>query len=362
MPSALISIQMLRAVAAIAVVIAHTNGETGWVAVYLKQPSPLPGFGTGAAGVDLFFVISGFIMVYTAWPLFGTRGGPSTFFLRRLVRIVPLYWFMTTVVLVLAALSRHGLDQSWPAVLASYFFIPWPVGAAPAYPIGWTLNYEMFFYVLFAASLALSARIGLLLLCSFLFFFGIYCGFGLGPLAVPRLLLQLLNLHLVEFAAGCLIGMAWHEGLRLPRVLAILFVGLGFAAIAADAMWSLAPREIAWGIPSAFIVAGAIHLEPTHRGALSRMALLLGDASYSIYLLHPFVMMAVRLLALSFILWIGRWPWLHVAFLSIFTVGVSVLFHVTAEGPVTEHLRSLVRRYRHAPARLGEAIRPPAAV
>jgi len=161
------SIQILRGLAALAVTIAHTNGEVSWWAVNLHYENPMPGLVTGAAGVDLFFVISGFIMVYTTAESFGTPTASGVFLLRRIIRIVPLYWIATF--LFLAYIVRIG--HSWAMegigdknVLCSFVFIACPRpngGYAPALEVGWSLNYEMFFYLCFAVALLLPRRIGL---------------------------------------------------------------------------------------------------------------------------------------------------------------------------------------------------------
>lgn len=90
-------IQALRALAASAVLVAHTGGE---FEQHLSLPGLGPNFGVGSAGVDLFFVISGFVMVYSSERLFGDRASFRTFLTRRAIRIVPLYWTMTSVMLV----------------------------------------------------------------------------------------------------------------------------------------------------------------------------------------------------------------------------------------------------------------------
>jgi len=100
------SVQILRGVAAFGVLFYHA---TRWI-------GPLPGIEIGAAGVDLFFVISGFIMVYASEPMFGQRGATRHFLVRRIIRIVPLYWGLTTLVVL-----RHGFP---PNLLGSYLFIP----------------------------------------------------------------------------------------------------------------------------------------------------------------------------------------------------------------------------------------------
>ena len=95
----LLPIQVLRALAALAVMIGHFQGYTATAATHYW----LSYSNVAAAGVDLFFVISGFIMVYTSAPLFAAPGGPQQFLVRRAIRIVPLYWLATTFYIVLAA-------------------------------------------------------------------------------------------------------------------------------------------------------------------------------------------------------------------------------------------------------------------
>ena len=118
-------------------------------------------------GVDVFFVISGFIMAYITADKFGRPGASGQFLTRRLIRLVPLYWLFTlamlaAMVLVPGQLAHTALNPAH--ILASYLFIPWLDSTGLAHPIlglGWTLNYEMYFYVIFAVMLFLPRRIGL---------------------------------------------------------------------------------------------------------------------------------------------------------------------------------------------------------
>jgi exopolysaccharide production protein ExoZ len=112
------------------------------------------GFDTfGGGGVDIFFVISGFIMVYTTQ---SHHVGPFSFFVNRVVRIVPIYWLLTLAVFTLAVIAPHllGATRAAPSeLLKSLLFIPFAKSNGAVQPIlflGWTLNYEMFFYMLFA--------------------------------------------------------------------------------------------------------------------------------------------------------------------------------------------------------------------
>jgi len=152
-----ISVQMLRAIAATMVVFVHMDLQL--------QRLHYPTLGTNwmASGVDIFFVISGFIM----WTSVERRPEmtASSFFRNRLIRIVPLYWFATTLVLMVALIAPQVLNTTvlrpWHAI-ASYLFIParhpttglfWPL-LIP----GWSLNYEMLFYAIFAIAIALSGH------------------------------------------------------------------------------------------------------------------------------------------------------------------------------------------------------------
>jgi len=124
------SIQVLRAIAAIGVVLVHAGIDFNYwghasINWHLR----------GAAGVDLFFVISGFVMVYISKPHFGQGDTWMTFILRRIIRIVPLYWLVTTFY---AFSGGHPLHQ----IISSYLFIPDVEGAPPLLAQGWTLRYE----------------------------------------------------------------------------------------------------------------------------------------------------------------------------------------------------------------------------
>ena len=145
--SSLVSIQALRAIAALLVFWGHAIN-----AVHLKIEADFPHL-YGPFGVDLFFVISGFVMVYSSERLFGQPGAPITFFVRRLARIVPLYW-LATAVLVWFVVPY----ASTKAVLGSLFFAPHIPSEAPLLFVGWTLIFEMFFYAVFAIALLAKRR------------------------------------------------------------------------------------------------------------------------------------------------------------------------------------------------------------
>jgi exopolysaccharide production protein ExoZ len=281
--SDLATVQALRAIAALLVVTFHAVDSWGHHVLGRAGDEIWP---NGAAGVDIFFVISGLVMVISANRLAGRPGAWRIFLRQRLTRIVPLYWIMTTAklvaVLILPALVvRTRLD--WSYVIGSYLFLPvhdsmghlWPV-----LPVGWTLTYEMLFYAL--VTLAISLRLPVLAVT----------GPALGAFALIAIASGgsgFANTIATEFLLGVLIGVSLQRGIRIPVPAAVAMLGLGFAVILAAPVVTAVLRPITWGIPGACIVAGAVALEERLSRAIPRWALHAGDASYSIYLIHLFV-------------------------------------------------------------------------
>ena len=125
-----------------------------------RLAAPQSDFIAGAGGVDIFFAISGFVMVITGASLLGKKGDWKSFLQRRFLRIVPFYWLMTVVTIGTLLGAGHALVSPWHTI-SSFLFIPaWNDHHEP-FPVlkwGWTLPFEMLFYMLFAAALALRLR------------------------------------------------------------------------------------------------------------------------------------------------------------------------------------------------------------
>jgi exopolysaccharide production protein ExoZ len=335
-------VHLLRAVAALAVMIAHAHQS----ALVIGIGDYVPDFPIGAAGVDLFFVISGFVMVVASAELFGERGAPPYFFLRRLARIVPLYWLLTgTFVLILFAGRHHSSTYlSASEILTSLFFIPHslPNGAvSPVYGLGWTLNYEMMFYVLFSAALFMRARLAVSLLSIAMLYlayvlprysFGVPVSFWANPI-------------IVEFVFGMIIGLARLEGFRMPVWLARTFVAMAFGwfALSAATFWLGFAREFFWGLAAAAMVAGAglCRTDMRSRNGIARSLILVGDASYALYLVHPLAALAPYK-AFGWLVPPTSVPYLYAAMLYASSLVAAIIIHLVIELPTTQFLQQQV--------------------
>lgn len=248
------------------------------------------------AGVDMFFVISGFVIVHSSRSLYGAPMARRRFAVRRLARIVPLYWLMTSLFLaewILNPASINGDIGGLGYIVKSYLFIPAarPDGLVqPALGLGWTLNYEMFFYGLFLPFLAL--RQGFAAICATALLV-LLAALGEAGLFHGAILTTWSDPVILEFAAGMLLAL-------LPgRVILPGLARLALAAAAAALLhWQPAGwhRALASGIPAAMLAAAAITGPDKPEQTLpERLLVLLGDASYALYLAHPFVMRAAAL-------------------------------------------------------------------
>ena len=311
-----VSIQYLRGFAALAVVLFHA---CQWAGV---------DFDIGAGGVDVFFVISGFVL----WTAAQARPAtPGLFLWRRVVRVVPAYWAVT---LLLA-----GLVAAWPGLLPqvrleashlvlSLLFIPHmdPAGLPfPLLPPGWSLSYEAIFYLVFAAGLAAPARSRFTTGIAGLVIIGL-TGFLIHPAYELGA-----NPTMLEFAAGVWLGKAWAEDRTPPRAAgwALLVAGLGtFAALRLLGVHSDLWRNLIWGVPALAIVAGAVSIEADGGVAALPALRLLGDGSYSLYLVHWIV---IALLAKAVR---PTDPWFFIPLSVVVSIGAGLLTRQMLEKPL----------------------------
>ena len=350
-------VQYLRALAAVTVTMSHVMGDI----VYHGGPNLFGYYYVGAAGVDLFFVISGFVMIYTADGLFGVPGGAAGFLRKRLARIVPVYW-LATLAYALVQVGKGNWVVVRPDLMAASLVF-WPYADAeglhlPVYSIGWTLDFEMMFYAVFAAGLLLHRRRGLTVVVG-----GLLGLVALGSvLTLPQPLRFWSHPILLEFLLGLGLGQLYLGGWRLTRRWAAAAAGLAAALFVVGA-WAgfnsvpnvpeSFPRWVAWGIPAALVV-GATVVRDGPPGRPRPWLLRLGAASYALYLVHPLIVIGVRPLLFQLEAKLHVLPagpivaaLIYVAILLTAIIAGAVATHVWIEKPLLHVLgggRSRLRR------------------
>lgn len=300
-PSRLDHVQALRGLAAMLVLFAHLALIEGRTAANPILPSSLD---WGMMGVDLFFVISGFIMVYVTrdWQDGGGRRVPE-FLFARATRIYPLYWVVTAA-LFAVWLVRPDLvfssSPNNPTVINTLFLMPgW---AYPLLEVGWTLVYEMMFYVLFALLLFLPRRfrpLGLLTWAAIALAGNLLDWQSQIPavsVTSTAIAFHLFNPLVFEFLAGAAVGWLYlkRTGDKTVSLALIMFglIGMGlwlFSAVPFEDGW---PRVLRLTLPAGALVLGAAWLSSTPVKA-PRFAVTLGDWSYSLYLTHLLSLVAM---------------------------------------------------------------------
>lgn len=313
------NVQVLRGIAATLVVWIHTQEviSLDFIPPRIRE--------VGFGGVDLFFVISGFIMVHAT----SNRGvTPQSFLLKRFLRVAPLYYVMTLFVALLciflpALFKNTVIDLD--SLVKTFLFIPFEKvhnRIYPIYALGWTLNYEMFFYCLFTLAMFLDTRKRVIALVSVLLALGCaglfvtaISDYGLFAYAYTRPVI-------LDFALGMIIAMCLllPENIS-PSLLPVFYVTLAIGCVALPlsayvvgvSTSTITPTTdtlLRFGVPSAFIVASFVGLDRLGHTIHSDLMRKIGDSSYSIYLVHYIVVAALSHL---FVRIMGDATVLHIA-------------------------------------------------
>jgi len=331
------SIQILRAAACLSVMVYHLMGLSN------DYASGVLWFPTAAvlkAGLEVFFVVSGVVMVITTFDQFGRPGSARRFAIHRLSRIYPPYWILTGV-LTLYWLSNPGAINSKSGgvdLLASWTLAPAP--QLPLVPVAWTLSYELMFYVVFFMLMVFVRRSALP--AALLVWAAAVVAYGLTPpMARPQAYHFdfLFSPFVLAFICGCLTGLAFRTGrLRNPLV----WLGLAALWIAGDLVWIAATdapdnepiwvRTALYLAPSAALAHGVLGLEANKRWVSApRWLVACGDASYSIYLVHILILHAAyRFLYADVFKGFG---WAFPPFCAIASVGAGWLYYRYFERP-----------------------------
>lgn len=340
-------IQSLRFVAALLVVVTHS---TFYASERLGAGSDTWHF--GEVGVDIFFVISGFVMMISTGSLAGTKDGWKYFGMRRLVRIVPMYWLATTVklatlVLIPSAVLHASLNPG--TTILSYLFLPSRNEAGriePLLGVGWTLTFEMFFYVTF--TIALLVRAKPIYFCAAILSLAAVGSAFRGDDWPPATVY--LNSIVLYFLVGMVIGQ-WTKDRSTKRLAA----WLGYIV----ALWALIPlldgsysagdlQGLLRHLGVAALLLAVTAAEPWIGGRIPRPIIFMGDASYSLYLFHPLIapIVPVALAKIGF----PSVPLSVILSIIVVTMAAALIFRFV-ERPITRVLQDrlpYVRRHKAA--------------
>ena len=263
------SIQVLRFFAAFSVMMVH-----------------LPVFEFGIWGVDIFFVISGFIMMYV------TENNEKFFLLKRIFRIVPLYWILTLGVFALAILVPDVLNNTTANIvhlIKSLFFIPFDKNGAGHFPIlflGWTLNFEVIFYFLFFLSLVFFKENRMIACSIFIIIFLV-----LNKIFSEKNFIfeTYANDIFIEFIFGMILFTIWKKYKnKISTNLSNHFICLAILLVSIFILnYYNFSRSVSYGLPS--LILAVYFLFFLNHLKFPKILVSLGDASYCIYLLHPYV-------------------------------------------------------------------------
>ena len=336
------SIQALRGVAALLVLFFHTHlivskGE------YLGQ-TPMGGvFAVGSAGVDIFFVLSGFIIMHAHSADISRPGNLKRYLYRRWSRVYPVYWIYLTgvIALLLAGFGSFPapLDASY---LASAYTLVRTSPEPPPLSVAWSLYHEVLFYGVFAL-LILNRRLGATAFALWGTFIAASYLFGWSAVLQQQQDLQgvvgsLFNLNFLLGMLACwLVERRLLSHGRLMAVIGVAILTLGAAIVLAGD----APAEIRllFAVGSFLLLTGLVSREYQRPVAVGRIPRLFGDASYSIYLVHtPILSMLIKIAVATGAARILGAQALFMVLAGV-TATLSVLCYLLVERPLIRVLR-----------------------
>lgn len=335
-PVKLLSIELARGVAAIIVVLYHAARHLDRNVGFTDGRQL---FQFGHAGVDFFFVISGFIILFVHGGDLGRPRRIGHYAARRFTRIYPIYWVILALTVALAARSAlpSPAEVAWAAALL-------PTRGEPMVGVAWTLQHEIIFYGVFAV-LILNLRAGMILLGLWLVLIA-YGFLSAGPRGSEAVLVSAYNL---EFFFG--MGAAWWlRRHKVARPGSILALGLSLFTLSAVAevlgyldgyaSWS----RLAYGLPSALIILGLVEMERGARIRVPVRLLWLGRGSYSIYLFH------LTAIGVVYKLWVAAGlmaltpAWIGYGVISAAGIGGGIAVSWLVEYPLMRWTRRLLGR------------------
>ncbi len=306
-------------------------------------------FDAGFLGVDFFFVLSGFIILFIHWNDIGKPARVRNFLAKRFIRIYPLYFVATLTIAVLVfSIPNIGLPIFHDPLFVLRNFLMLPTDGEPLLGISWSLQHEAAFYAVFALFIV-SPYVGALLFALWFVasaFVGLNTNFPLNWICDPR--------HL-EFLLG-MAGAYLLKSTIIPRPRAVLALGLllffGVIVICdvflqygahdtSTSMLDRIPLYLPAGLASAVIIVGAVEAERQELIYVPAIFAVLGDISYALYLTHGFVLELYRKATMHFDIK-DTSPEMTLGILFLIAVIVAAVTHYYVEKPLMKRLRNAI--------------------
>ncbi|NJK69480.1 MAG: acyltransferase [Microcoleus sp. SU_5_3] len=335
-------LQVYRGIAALLVVLFHLNDMS---LDRLNKVSLFNLFEAGWSGVDYFFVLSGFIMVYVHRSAIGKQNQLKSFLVKRAVRIYPIYWIITLVVLVFFLVIpgfANNQDLGLAKIIMSLLLLPNP--DLPILNVGWTLIYELYFYFLFSIAIWFKPKHSVPILSSWLFVTILhYLKIVKFPDSAFLLNLVFGNMNL-EFVLGCLAGyivIKFGSQVSKNRWVFLGVANLGYVVL----LVILATTELevdrisSFAVLAAILIIGSASIDLKDAPKVPQVLTYLGDASYSIFLTHgPLISATTKVLQKANL---GKYfdSFFAPALLGLIAVVVGCIFYSLIEKPLTVYLR-----------------------
>ncbi len=339
------SIEMLRAVAVVLVVLMHATHLMCDIRLY--QSYPVFGiFNFGHGGVDIFFVLSGFIIFYIHHKEFGNIEFVLPYLLKRVARIYPAYWIVMAFyfTILIFSPSQDKYEQSGWAVVSSLFIIH--QDHQPILGVAWSLEHEMLFYIIFSV-LIINIQIGRVI-------FGLWAA----GIVINIFVLQahsgivgfIFRIFNIEFLFGIFVAYAilkwriWRPGFITIIGVVVFFIS-GICELCGIIIQYEAPIHLTYSISSAMMLYGFVGMENMGRIRPHEVMIRLGASSYSIYLCHVIVIMLVKKCLIKYhdVLIMPR----DAAFcvVVVVSISISVVFSICIEQPLLRWSRRRIQRW-----------------
>ncbi len=343
------SIQLLRGIASMLVVLLTINYQENWSKEFLFNI-----FLFGGSGVDIFFVLSGFIITYTYWSYLEQPSTVIKFLKRRVIRIFPIYWIIITCFLLLQlalpTFYNTHFDTGLVNMLQTYLLLP---GHMMLNGVSWSLTNELFFYGLFAIALIIpNKKLSLFILLAY-FIFLILTAVIMPANANSNQYIQMLIFSMnIEFFLGVFIVLIvsnlskkWIYPLLVSGILLFLagaFLSNSGISVISSSSNSALNRVLYFGFPSFLIILTVVKLELSRTIKMHKIFLQLGDASYSIYLIHLPIVAAFYKVLSKFNITNG-WILTTLSILIFFAVCKGgIIIYNKVEKPLIKKLNKLI--------------------